>query len=121
VSAVEPNGPGEPGEPDSEEYPTISEPSSGRGEDPTLQAAAPRETAAADERTRRGGTFDRADPVSIGIGLVFFLIGGAYLLAAGGHLTVNAGWTLSLLLLGLGLSGVVGGLLKSRRGGPNRR
>lgn len=56
-----------------------------------------------------------ADPVSIGAGLVFFLLGGAYLLASGGHLTVNAGWTLSFLLLGLGLSGVVGGLLRARR------
>jgi len=58
----------------------------------------------------------RPDPVSIGSGLVFFLIGGAYLLASGGHLTVNAGWTLSLLALGLGLSGIVGAILRSRRG-----
>ena len=57
------------------------------------------------------------DAVSIGSGIVFFLIGGAYLLASGGHLTVNAGWTLSLLVLGLGLAGVVGAVLRSRRGG----
>lgn len=56
------------------------------------------------------------DAVSIGSGLVFFLIGGVYLLASGGHLTVNAGWTLSMLALGLGLSGIVGAVLRVRRG-----
>lgn len=61
------------------------------------------------------GRSRQPDPVSIGSGLVFFLIGGAYLLASGGHLTVNAGWTLSLLALGLGLSGIVGAILRSRR------
>jgi hypothetical protein len=60
------------------------------------------------------------DPVSIGAGIVFFLIGGAYLLASGGHLAVNAGWTLSLLVLGLGLSGVVGAVLRTRRDRANR-
>ena len=60
------------------------------------------------------------DPVSIGSGLVFFLVGGAYLLASGGQLTVNAGWTLSMLALGLGLSGIVGAVLRSRRGGDRR-
>lgn len=59
---------------------------------------------------------NEADPASIGSGIVFFLIGGAYLLASGGHLSVNAGWTLSVLLLGLGLSGVVSALLRARRG-----
>jgi len=63
----------------------------------------------------------RPDPVSIGAGLVFFLIGGAYLLASNGHLTVNAGWTLSLLALGLGLSGIVGAILRSRRGDDDWR
>ncbi|HZP50569.1 hypothetical protein [Actinocrinis sp.] len=58
---------------------------------------------------------DSADPVSILAGLVFFMVGGAYLLASGGHLDVNAGWTLSFLLLGLGLSGVVGSFLRVRR------
>ncbi len=69
------------------------------------------------------GRFADADPASIGAGIVFFLIGGAYLLASGGHLSVNAGWTLSLLLLGLGLSGVVGVLLRDRRrdGGPDSK
>jgi hypothetical protein len=63
----------------------------------------------------------RSDPTSFGAGVVFFLLGLAYLLAAGGHLTVNAGWTLSLLFLGLGLSGVVGAILRGRRGGrPGR-
>jgi hypothetical protein len=124
VSAVEPNS-----EPTPEEYPAISEPApyddpatrepSFGGEHPTLQEAAQREAAETADagRPRRGAALHRADPVSIGVGLVFFLIGGAYLLASGGHLTVNAGWTLSLLLLGLGLSGVVGGLLNSRRRG----
>ena len=60
------------------------------------------------------------DPVSIGSGLVFFLIGGAYLLASGGRLTVNAGWTLSMLALGLGLSGIVGAIFRSRRGDDRR-
>ena len=67
------------------------------------------------------GRSNRADPVSIGSGLVFFVIGGAYLLASGGHLTVNAGWTLSMLALGLGLSGIVGAVLRVRRGGGERR
>jgi hypothetical protein len=66
------------------------------------------------------GRSNRADPVSIGSGIVFFLIGGAYLLASGGHLTVNAGWTLSMLALGLGLSGIVGAVLRVRRGGDRR-
>ncbi len=72
---------------------------------------------------RRRSRFSDADPASIGTGLVFFLIGGAYLLASGGHVTVNAGWTLSLLLVGLGLSGVVSALLRSRRDDdkPGRR
>ena len=52
---------------------------------------------------------------------IAFLIGGAYLLASGGHLTVNAGWTLSLLALGLGLSGIVGAILRSRRGDDDWR
>jgi hypothetical protein len=88
---------------------------------PTFQeATAVSEPDSANERgdgTRLGGSTRRAaDPVSIGAGLVFFLIGGAYLLASGGHLTVNAGWTLSFLLLGLGLSGVVGGFLRAHLG-----
>lgn len=67
------------------------------------------------ERARPSGSTRRAaDPVSIGAGLVFFLLGGAYLLASGGHLTVNAGWTLSFLLIGLGLSGVAGSFLRAR-------
>ena len=65
-----------------------------------------------DERSNRGRDWD---PVSIGSGLVFFVIGGAYLLASGGHLAVNAGWTLTILALGLGLSGIVGAVLRSRR------
>lgn len=70
------------------------------------------------EATQRPGRQNQSrqpDPVSIGSGFVFFLIGGAYLLASAGHLTVNAGWTLSLLALGLGLSGIVGAILRSRR------
>ena len=76
----------------------------------------PQRTTEQGARTRRGLSMrDSADPVSIAAGLVFFLLGGSYLLASGGHLTVNAGWTLSFLLLGLGLSGVVGGFLRARR------
>jgi hypothetical protein len=55
------------------------------------------------------------DPVSIGAGIVFFVIGGAYLLASGNHLRVNAGWTLTILALGLGLSGVAGAVLRAWR------
>jgi hypothetical protein len=87
------------------EHPTLRETPIPTAAPTSAQPAAPRRAA-----------FDRADPTSIGAGIVFFLIGGAYLLASGGHLTVNAGWTLSLLLLGLGLSGVVGALLRARRG-----
>lgn len=90
--------------PPDEEYPTMHEPT----------APPPAE--------RPRGVLGQVDPVSVGAGLVFFLIGGAYLLATGGHLTVNAGWTLSLLLLGLGLSGVVGALLgRVRRSSQGRR
>ncbi len=71
--------------------------------------------------TRRHGLFASADPLSIGAGLVFFVIGGAYLLASGGHLSVNAGWTLSMLLVGLGLSGVISALIRFRRGGDRAR
>ena len=103
-----------------DEHPTLREapdPGAGIGpgrtgmppEYPTLQEVpAP--------QTPPRAALERADPVSVGAGLVFFLIGGAYLLASGGHLTVNAGWTLSLLFLGLGLSGVVGTIVRVRRG-----
>ena len=131
-------------EPEPEEYPTVREPSF--GEDyPTLheppEGIEPGETigsAGFAEFTEAAGStgstgsaksgdparavLGQIDPVSVGAGLVFFLIGGAYLLATGGHLTVNAGWTLSLLLLGLGLSGVVGAVIgRARRGRPRRR
>ncbi|HEU5429278.1 MAG TPA: hypothetical protein VFU74_20525 [Actinocrinis sp.] len=89
------------------EYPTLQEATAVTyPENATERAARPVQGA-----SRRNSS----DPVSIAAGLVFFLLGGAYLLAAGGHLTVNAGWTLSFLLLGLGLSGVVGGFLRARR------
>lgn len=81
-----------------------AEPHEGRYQDPSPEQNRHRDT----------------DPVSIGVGLVFFLIGGAYLLASGGHLTVNAGWTLSLLVLGLGLSGIVGAVLRARRSNADR-
>ena len=55
------------------------------------------------------------DPTSIGAGIVFFLLGGAYLLASSGHLTVNAAWTVSLLFIGLGLAGLLGAALGARR------
>lgn len=71
--------------------------------------------------TRRRGLLANADPLSIGAGLVFFVIGGAYLLASGGHLSVNAGWTLSMLLVGLGLSGVISALIRFRRGSSRAR
>jgi hypothetical protein len=63
---------------------------------------------------RRPGT-RIPDPTSIAAGVVFFLLGGAYLLASSGHLTVNAAWTISLLFIGLGLSGVLGAALADRR------
>ena len=114
MSAVEPNQQPESGREQPDEYPTISEPGFETGQYPTLhEPPAPFEF-----EPPRGprAALGRFDPVSVGAGLVFFLIGGAYVLASGGHVTVNAGWTLSLLLLGLGLSGVVGGLVgQSRR------
>lgn len=91
------------------EYPTLQEATMVTGTDP--ERASEYGTRAVSGTSKRNS----ADPVSILAGLVFFAIGGAYLLASGGHLTVNAGWTLSFLLLGLGLSGVVGGLLRARR------
>ena len=68
---------------------------------------------------RRPGT-RTPDPTSIAAGVVFFLLGGAYLLAASGHLTVNAAWTISLLFIGLGLSGVLGAALHDRGRRPGR-
>lgn len=68
---------------------------------------------------RRPGT-RIPDPTSIAAGVVFFLLGGAYLLAASGHLTVNAAWTISLLFIGLGLSGVLGAALHDRGRRPGR-
>ncbi len=107
MSTADPNQYPDPERP--EEYPTLRE-ESAEAEFPTLhEPDVSLGTAEFAERPRN--TVNRIDPVSIGAGLVFFLIGGAYLLASGGHLTVNAGWTFSLLLLGLGLSGVVGALL----------
>jgi hypothetical protein len=55
------------------------------------------------------------DPTSIAAGVVFFLLGGAYLLAASGHLAVNAAWTISLMFIGLGVSGLLGAALAGRR------
>lgn len=55
------------------------------------------------------------DPTSIVAGIVFFLLGGAYLLASAGHLTVNAAWTVSLLFIGLGLAGLLGAAFGARR------
>jgi hypothetical protein len=111
VSATEPEAGSEP---EPEENPSLQAASLDE-EYPTLH-----EPPATTERPR--GVLGQFDPVSVGAGLVFFLIGGAYLLATGGHLTVNAGWTLSLLLLGLGLSGVVGAVFgRLRRGGQGRR
>jgi hypothetical protein len=57
----------------------------------------------------------RPDPPSITAGTVFFLLGGAYLLAAGGHLRVNAGWALSVLAVGLGVAGIIGAVLRLTR------
>ena len=67
--------------------------------------------------TRTGPRFARRspDPTSIGAGIVFFLLGGAYLLASSGHLTVNAAWSVSLLFIGLGLAGLLGAALGARR------
>jgi hypothetical protein len=55
------------------------------------------------------------DPTSIVAGIVFFLLGGAYLLASSGHLAVNAAWTVSLLFIGLGLAGLLGAVFGARR------
>jgi hypothetical protein len=105
-------------EPAEAEFPTLHEPDESLGSTEFAGSAAGAEfIGPAEPAGRPRGTTNRIDPVSVGAGLVFFLIGGAYLLASGGHLTVNAGWTFSLLLLGLGLSGVIGAILgRSRRG-----
>ncbi|MBS2961708.1 hypothetical protein KGA66_01520 [Actinocrinis puniceicyclus] len=109
------------------EHLTLREPFTATGETfavpvpdyPTLQeatvASGPEHPRASARQRPKPSTRGAADPVSIGVGLVFFLLGGAYLLASGGHLTVNAGWTGSFLLLGLGLSGVVGAFVRARR------
>jgi hypothetical protein len=64
---------------------------------------------------RRPAPVRTPDVVSIAAGLVFFALGAAYLLASSGHLTVNAAWTVSLLFIGLGLSGFLGAAINSRR------
>jgi hypothetical protein len=56
----------------------------------------------------------KPDAASILAGLVFVAIGLVYLLASGGHASVGARWTVSLLVLGLGLTAVVG-LVTRRR------
>jgi len=65
--------------------------------------------------TRPRFTDRSPDPTSIVAGIVFFLLGGAYLLASSGHLTVNAAWTVSLLFIGLGLAGLLGAAFGARR------
>ena len=81
--------------------------------EPTNPApAAPKPTST---RTRPRFNDRSPDPTSIIAGIVFFLIGGAYLLASSGHLTVNAAWTVSLLFIGLGLAGLLGAVLGVRR------
>lgn len=127
-----------PADPD-REYPTLREPFTPTGEafsvplsrsapeHPTLQEATMTTEPDHENKHRPDGrarfrpSRSAADPVSIGAGLVFFLLGGAYLLASHGHLTVNAGWTLSFLMLGLGLSGIVGSLLRARLGNRGDR
>jgi hypothetical protein len=65
--------------------------------------------------SRRTSAARTPDPTSIGAGIVFFAFGAAYLLASSGHLAVNGAWSASLLLVGLGLAGLLGGTLRSRR------
>jgi hypothetical protein len=108
---------GAPGETD--EHLTLREPFPATGEAfsvPIGESFSAAREATSGQQGQRRGFGDAADPVSILVGLVFFLFGGAYLLASGGHLTVNAGWALSFLLLGLGLSGLLGSYVRSRRG-----
>ncbi|WP_034268438.1 hypothetical protein [Actinospica robiniae] len=57
----------------------------------------------------------KPDAASILAGLVFIAIGLVYLLSSGGHVTVGARWAFSLLVLGLGLTAVVGLLTRRRR------
>ncbi|MGH6655449.1 MAG: hypothetical protein ACRDVE_09605 [Actinocrinis sp.] len=101
-----------------DEYPTLTGP--GDLSD-AIPGYSPAPTPRQPPPAARRGILANADPLSIGAGLVFFLIGGAYLLASGGHLTVNAGWTLSMLALGLGLSGVISALVRFGRGGDRAR
>jgi len=57
----------------------------------------------------------KPDAASILAGLVFIAIGLVYLLSSGGHVAVGARWAISLLVLGLGLTAVVGVLTRRRR------
>lgn len=57
----------------------------------------------------------KPDAASILAGLVFIAIGLVYLLSSGGHVDVGARWAVSLLVLGLGLTAVVGVLTRRRR------
>jgi hypothetical protein len=45
---------------------------------------------------------------------MFLLLGGAYLWGAVGDLRVNASWTISLLMVGLGVCGVIAGATHRR-------
>ncbi|MBR7837443.1 hypothetical protein KDL01_29460 [Actinospica durhamensis] len=57
----------------------------------------------------------KPDAASILAGLVFMAVGLVYLLSSSGHGTSQARWTISLLVLGLGITAVVGVLTRRRR------
>jgi hypothetical protein len=62
-----------------------------------------------------------ADLTSLIAGLVFALIGAAYLVDAAGVLDLKVRWVLPLVLIGLGVAGLAGSLLRaSRRGAAER-
>jgi hypothetical protein len=137
VSTVEPEKPNNPGEPNrsaeepfattrqfandpaAPEFDTSAFNTPGEGLTEPIgsipEADVRRSPEAAPASAERRPTARVPDATSIAAGVVFFLLGGAYLLASSGHLTVNAAWTISLLFIGLGLSGVLGAAFAERR------
>lgn len=57
----------------------------------------------------------KPDAASILAGLVFMTVGLVYLVSSGVHSTAQARWVTSLLVLGLGVTAVVGAVTRRRR------
>jgi hypothetical protein len=61
------------------------------------------------------------DPTSLVAGLVFVVIGIAYVLDAADVLTVQAKWVVPLALIGLGVAGLAGSILRAWQERPGQQ